>query len=236
MNFHSTSVLKEIISHKENARVKLLGDSITHGVGGSGFAQNGEPIVTGFARSPHSYCWANLLRDHLKEKYGCEVINNACTGRDIEFIIANFDKLVDAADDIVICTIGTNNRHQYFRTGERIERDVYLNAFRANIVKLYGMFKEAGKQVIFMANIPASEQNERDGEDYWRIFHMNDVNDAYKSASTECGFSLISLYELFVGYCRENGIHLDCLRRDGLHPNDEGYKVMFELLLRAFDL
>ena len=41
---------------KAGARIKLLGDSITHGVGGDGFSQNGEHIVAEF-----SIC---LLKQH----------------------------------------------------------------------------------------------------------------------------------------------------------------------------
>ena len=44
--------------------IKLLGDSITHGVGGSGFCQDGERIVEGYARNTKGYCWAKLLKEH----------------------------------------------------------------------------------------------------------------------------------------------------------------------------
>ena len=30
---------------------------------------------------------------------------------------------------------------------------------------------------------------------------------------------------------RENGLELDSLLADGLHPNDEGYRVMFKLII-----
>ena len=55
----------------------------------------------------------------MEQKYDCEVVNNAAKGTRIEFIIENFDTLVDDSDDIIICMIGTNNRHQYFIHGPR---------------------------------------------------------------------------------------------------------------------
>ena len=103
----------EIVKNKTNPRIKLLGDSITHGVGGDGFKQDGEPIVGEFRRNPLGYCWAKNFAAVMAERYGAAVINNACTGTNIEFVIENFDTLVDPCDDLVICTIGTNNRHQY---------------------------------------------------------------------------------------------------------------------------
>ncbi|MBQ3100380.1 MAG: hypothetical protein IJC50_05245, partial [Clostridia bacterium] len=62
-------VFKKVLS-KGNIRIKLLGDSITHGLGGVGFEQDGEPIVEGFARNPNGYCWAKLFKDYMQEKYG----------------------------------------------------------------------------------------------------------------------------------------------------------------------
>ena len=65
---------------------------------------------------------------------------------------------------------------------------------------------------------------------------MDDVNDAYKRASKELGASMISMYDLFLEYIEENGLTLNSLLKDGLHPNDEGYRIMFELFLKAFGL
>ena len=80
-------VFANVLSSKENVRIKLLGDSITHGVGGTGFNQNGYHFINGYARNPDGYCWANTFRDYMEDKFQCSVINNACTGTTIEFII-----------------------------------------------------------------------------------------------------------------------------------------------------
>ena len=213
--------------------IKLLGDSITHGVGGTGFEQCGEDIVEGFKRSPNGYCWAARFKEYMNERYGATVVNNACTGTDIEFIIRNFDTLVEASDDLVICTIGTNNRHQYMNTGEKRTREDMSECFYNNIITLYGKFKSAGVPVIFIANIPASLENEKDGTDYWRILHMKDINDIYKRAAEKCGFAFISLYDRMAEYLAANVVVIDELLCDGLHPSDRGYDVMLELILAA---
>ena len=238
MNYLTTDILKNLLDGKTNLKIKLLGDSITHGVGGSGWEQNGEVIVDGWAQSPDSYCWATLFRDYMAKNYGARVVNKACTGTCIEFIINHFDALVDDDDDLIICTIGTNNRNQYDVTPEsvRITPEELSERFFGNVKKLNEMIGEKGVPVIFMANIPASQSNEQDGENYWRIIHMCDINDIYKKAARECGIALISLYDLFMEYCDTNGIAVDSLLCDGLHPNDEGYKVMFDLLVKAFNI
>ncbi len=228
-------VFESIVSSNTGTQIKLLGDSITHGVSGTGFAQNGETIIWDYKRNPDGYCWANLFRDYMAENYNCTVVNNACTGRDIEFIINNFNTLVDAEDDLIICAIGTNNRQQYHTEngGVKYTEEEFYADFYNKILTLNDMFKAANKTVIFIANIPASEANEQDGSDYWRVLHMDDIRDAYTEASGECGFPMINLYDMFNAYCEKNAITLDSLLKDGVHPNDTGYKVMFDLITEA---
>lgn len=231
-------LLNDALKSGERVKVKLLGDSITHGVGGKCFAQKGERIVEGFDffRNPEGFCWANLMSEYLWERYGAVVVNNGCSGVKIEFIIEHFDALVDADDDFVICTIGTNNRHQFKKDGPKQDRDEMIETFYQNILKLNRMFEERGIPVVFVANIPASAYDETDKADYWRVLHMDDINREYKRAREAAGFELISLYDLASEYVSVRGMLIDDLLRDGLHPNDEGYRVMFELLKAELEI
>ena len=229
-------LLKNKLSLNKHTRIKLLGDSITHGAGGTGFNQNGYAFIDKFARNPDGYCWANKFKKHMEENFDCSVIINACTGTNIQFVIKNFDVLVDKEDDIIICTIGTNNRHIYFEAGEKPTREELGANFYNNVVKLYNMFVQAGKDVIFVANIPASAANERDGENYWRILHMDDINAIYRYAAEKLDFPFISMYDLFAEYCKLNDITVESLLCDGLHPNDRGYDVMYDLICKELQL
>lgn len=231
MNEKIAKIFSQVVLAEKTVRIKLLGDSITHGEGGDGFEQDGPEIVPGWNRNLHGNCWANKFKEYMEVNYNCEVINNGCTGTEIQFILEHFDELVDEEDQIILCTIGTNNRHKYFKDGPRPTRQQHMEAFYDNIVSLHERLKTTGKEYIFMANIPASAENEQDGPDYWRIFHMNDVQDLYQKASFSCGFPLIRMYSLFLNECRQQDICVDDLLADGLHPNDRGHEVMFRLLL-----
>ncbi len=227
---------KELFSEcikQKNPQVKLLGDSITHGVGGTGWTMSGEPIVEDFKRSPDSFCWAKLFADHMKGKYGASVINNGCTGTTIEFIIKHFDTLVSDTDDLCICTIGTNNRHRSKELGDRPSREEWGKVFYDAVLQLNAMFEAKKKAVIFVANLPAAQSNEVDGETYYRILHMDDINEIYKRAREKAGFALISMYDLVSAYVKNKRIPVDDILADGLHPSDEGYRVMFSLLCEA---
>ena len=237
MNTSVAKIISKVVLAEKTIHIKLLGDSITHGEGGTGFEQNGQPIVEGFSRNPDGYCWAKKFKEYMESQFDCVVTNNACSGTDIEFIIRHFDQLVDADDDVIICTIGTNNRNQAFKNAPKHTKREHMDAFYSNIITLNDLFKQAGKDVIFVANIPASAENEKkDGLGYWRVFHMNDVNDIYMKASVICGFPLISMYSLFLEYCELKDIRVDSLLGDGLHPNDAGYDVMFKLMLKALGI
>ncbi len=226
----------EAIKEKRISKIKLLGDSITQGVGGTGYCTNGEVFVSNYARNSNGYCWAKLFKEYVEKKYECMVVNNGCSGTRIEFIIENFDTLVDDSDDLIICAIGTNNRHQAKNTGERKTREQFGKTFYENILLLNKKFEQREKKVVFLANIPASEKNEQDGETYWRILHMDDINSIYKVAHKETGFLFISIYDAFTKYLKDRNEKVDGYLQDGLHPNDKGYQLMFELICKEMQI
>lgn len=73
---NQNDLLKNSLSNPfETTKIKLLGDSITHGWGGTGFADNGNPIPsTDILQNPNGFCWANLLKSNLKKYYEKPII------------------------------------------------------------------------------------------------------------------------------------------------------------------
>ena len=231
-----SSIVQRIVLSDKTIRIKLLGDSITHGVGGTGFAQDGDAIACNFYRNKSGYCWAKMFAEHMQSMYHCEVVNNACTGTTIEYILNNFDALVDDNDDIIMSAIGTNNRHQYKNCPPINTKEEHMQKFYDNLITLHERIKACGKDVIFICNIPASAENEKDGEDYYRLFHMCDLNALYLKAACNLKIEYVSLYDLLFSYCREKGITVDSLLSDGLHPNDSGHLAVFKLIIMALGL
>ena len=80
----------------------------------------------------------------------------------------------------------------------------HMDIFSAKIKRLHERFLASGKDYILIANIPAAAQNEQDGPDYVRLFHMADVHMLYQSAANTYCFSFISMYELFSAYLAQN--------------------------------
>lgn len=236
-----------------NYRICLIGDSITQGLGSSGFQQYdavidgktynvrgngpnnpnatsdykiGEYLWTSGGRRWYEALdgngWAHLFKNYMNEKFKIIVRNFGMSGidsNDLKYFINNF---MDTAYnfDCIVLMIGTNDR-QYDN----------LESFYTNINDTIKTIKNYGKDLIIMACIPTSIENEKE----FRI-HMEDIYNTLRYVSCENKIPFISVYNLFIDYCSNKGITIDSLLSDGLHPNDKGYQVMFQLISNAMGI
>lgn len=210
-------IMSRLVSAKKTINIKLIGDSITAGVGGTGYNasdESGEHIFDTFYSNTTGYCWANLLKDYLESKFNCRVKNYGCSGNYSADTVAHLDVLISPDDDIIICMIGTNNR-----PAARFER------LYGDLQTIYQYCIEHEKEIIFMGGIPAVAENDE--------HTMADVNNVVMGASAMCGLEHISLYKLMTDYCLYTGTKLSDVLSDGLHPNDAGYAIMFHLICNA---
>lgn len=236
-----------------NYRICLLGDSITQGMGSSGFQQYdavidgqtynvrgngpnnpnatsdykiGEYLWTSGGRRWYEALdgtgWAQLFKNYMNEKFKIIVRNFGMSGinsGDLKYFINDFMDTRFNFDCIVLM-IGTNNREK----GN-------LESLYADMNDTIKTIKNYGKDLIIMACIPASIANEKT----FRV-HMEDVQNALRNIACENKIPFISVYNLFIDYCSNKGIKIDTLLSDGLHPNNEGYKVMFQLISNAMGI
>lgn len=236
-----------------NYRICLLGDSITQGMGSSDFQQYdavidgqtynvrgngpnnpnatsdykiGEYLWTSGGRRWYEALdgngWAQLFKNYMNEKFKIIVRNFGMSGinsGDLKYFINDFMDTKYNFDCIVLM-IGTNNRE-----------NGNLESLYADMNDIIKTIKNYGKDLIIMACIPASIANEKT----FRV-HMEDVHNALRNISCENKIPFISVYNLFIDYCSNKGIKIDTLLSDGLHPNNEGYKVMFQLISNAMGI
>ena len=215
----------------KGCKVKLIGDSITAGQGGTNFNSNfntsGGELITDKIWKKSWYtndtgtCWANSLKDYLTQKFGCTVKNYGCPGIGVDQMLLAIDDLVRDEDELVICMIGTNNRH-----------NMQLNEFYSKLKQIYDIITiTKKKKCIMMSCMPASVKNELSNN---RIFHAEDIDNMYFKLSCEKNIEYISVYKEVLKYCDTKGINVDTLlTSDGLHPNDTGYNVMFMIICMA---
>jgi lysophospholipase L1-like esterase len=215
-------------------KIVLGGDSITHGVGGTGFAQDGGIILaTGsrtWSRNPNGYCWAKLFKEYIEANYNATVTNNGCTGSNSAIWSSHKEDLIPEDANLLILMTGTNDRNG---SGTLTTKAAILNAYYQNLVSVVSHCKAQGTDVILMSPIPASAANEaEDG----RIVHCFELNAVVQRVAAEYNLEYINMYNAIYYHVQENGLDLTTLLGDGLHPNDEMYRLMYYKILRELDL
>lgn len=232
-----------LIRSGEITKIKVIGDSITHGVGGTGFqvdygdgkvicvidAMSGSNGVS-FKVNTKGECWANSFKKYIETKYPYVTVNCWGTrgmsahswltrGHTENNVFKNcVEQLITDEDELVICMIGTNDRSQ----GANIEE------FNLNMTTIINYILGKGKKLLLMSSLPASLSNEDDGTQH---FHMEDVNNSLCNFANNYNLWFVSLYNEVNKYLRNSKTSLNSILGDGLHPNDEGYNLMYELLL-----
>ena len=234
-----------LIRSGEITKIKVIGDSITHGVGGTGFQQtygDGKVICIvdalnessgySFKVNTKGVCWANSFKKYIETKYPHVTVNCWGTrgmsahswltrGHTENNVFKNcLEQLITDEDELVICAIGTNDRSQ----GANIEE------FALNMTTVINYILSKGKKLLLMSSLPASLSNENNGT---QNFHMEDVNNLLCNFANNYNLWFVSLYNEVNKYLRNSKTSLNSILGDGLHPNDTGYDLMYKLLLEA---
>ncbi len=200
--------------------IKLIGDSITSGSGGSGYGNTGKCFIQekGFERFENLYgiCWANYLKYFCEKEQQCDVKNFGCSKYTTTTITRFLDDLVEEADDVILLMIGTNDR--------MIANDAIADySKRVDSIIAYCINK--GKQIVLLSPPPSPL------EDGIQVnYKLGDIDGVLKEKADYLGIPFISIYYGLVEFTGENGISLDTLFGDGLHPNDNGYYYIFRIL------
>jgi lysophospholipase L1-like esterase len=251
-NFNVMSVVPQ---SSKTIKIALLGDSITQGQGSTGFVrydyggynvrgngpdypdagadyQVGDLLGTDDASNPKRKWyvaidgngWGQKLKAYFESKFNCEVSNLGMAGIDSSYLKNHAipDNVIGEDYDICILMIGANDR------------------FSTTLATYYSNFKSAcqslladGKQVVLIAETPVSVANDADPI---RNFHMEGVERVTMKVASEFNLQFINLYNEIMDYCLYTGVTIDSLLADGLHPNDTGYEVMFNIITKHLGL
>lgn len=186
--------------------IGVWGDSITYGAGD----------INGLG-------WVGLLRNYFYEKdYG--VYNRGICGDTTEEVLKRFDMEVESIEpDIIILAIGINDSK--VPEGSNSNR-VPLEHFQDNVNKLTKKAKSNAKKVI--------------------IIGLTEVNEEELKSTSKFENEVIHIYDNYLqGVSKREGLEyvdlkgvLDAARdlEDGLHPNSQGYRKMFERIMPFISL
>ena len=224
------SVISDILA--SGGTIKFLGDSITQGVGGTGFAQDGEEIREGWNVNTKGYCFANLFKTYIETKYSNPVINYGTKGvRSYNLVswLEAKDGYVTEDDKLLIVMIGTNNK--WSTTADT------LADLKNDIQWIVDWCAENGKKLILVSAPMSTVGYDTQYSDGTAVkFHNEDIDHVYKEVCHKNNMDYVPMYQRMVEYCDLKDIDIATIFDDGLHPNDKGYYIMYKLLMKELGL
>ena len=207
---------KKIIAG-EYSKIVLMGDSITDGYGGTGY--NGSQSAS-ISTNTDGYCWANVFKKYLSEKYSISVSNTGMYGSVISQQMNKINVIITDDTDLVILLTGTNNRNS----------SSTFNNYKSNLSTHINSLLAKNVDLLVINNIPSTLNDEND-----KYATMRDIADVVIK-NTYGKVKSFSMYDEFINYCENNNISLSTLFYDHVHPNDDGYLIMFKLLCKNIGL
>ena len=208
-------ISKKIISSTPDSpiRIKIIGDSIAAGSGGTGYSCTGDVIYGTYKENTNGHCWANSFRDFVKSKFNCICKNWGIGGFKSSDIANNLDKLISSDDDIILCAIGANNC--YISNG--------IEIFKNDIKTIYNYVKNLNKEIVFIGTIQTQVAESCS-------IKMEDIDNALMEVCTDLCIDFIPMYNLFNNFIVTSGCPKDIFYANTEHPNNNGYDVMFHLI------
>ena len=148
--------------------------------------------------------------------------NYGVSGAGTTYVLDNITGLLDGDESIVMCLVGSNDR-----IPNSSSDDVY--ELENNLKLIYLSILDRGANPVLLSSTPASISNEVDIQ---RDFDKGDVDSAAMAAASTFGYEHIDVYNYILEYCELTGTSIDSLLADGVHPNDEGYRLAFNYISR----
>ena len=227
----SYSKLSQKLMSQEVSSIKLIGDSITAGMGVQGYfiPKDGRIIFSDdkgqvYREATHTTdVWANRLRAYMKNlEFGTvDVMNAGISGKSAAWTLKNTDHLMRQKEDAVVVMIGTNDRI-----------DSSLKEYEANIRELLKIVDVRSEYMIVMSPPPSTN------ETYAYRFSAQSIDNVLKRISKEKGYTFISHFDAINEYLvnNPNVAYEDLMETQSPHPTKAGYKVMWQEMMEKLEL
>jgi len=172
-------------------------------------------------------CWVTRLRKLVNEKEETSVFNLGIVGDTTKDLLKRLYCECKAREpDIIIIRIGGNDSRFNNKTEDSVETPA--KKFEKNIHKIISICKKYTEKIIFIGEMPANESRTMptiwSDTEYFTNKSIKKYDEIIKHA---CKKESVLFLELFDNWVRMNYKNL-LDEKDGLHPNSEGHKIIFE--------
>jgi lysophospholipase L1-like esterase len=180
--------------------------------------------------------WVQRLRKFLDEKnltdsdFYCLVYNLGVSGNNSEDLLERFEfetkqRLKEDEETIIIFAIGINDS-QFVHSKDK--HGVPIDKFKDNIQKLISLAQKFSSKIIFVGLTPVDETKTAPIPWNADVSYKNEYIQKYnETIKTICEENKIYFIEIFE---KLKELNYQELLEDGLHPNSEGHKKIFEIV------
>lgn len=223
----------------EVTKIKLIGDSITEGYGATGHiniapnVNNGNPSFmtdsTGQVWYEALYTdnsWANYFRRYITLNFpSVSFVNAGIGGKDTTWALANEAHWI-GTEDVVFVMLGANDRWNMISATYKSQLSQFLTYVKAHC-----------NQMIVMTNNPMPNDYNNLGNVSTGVnFTMNQIDMMITEICNENGYSYISFYREMMRYSKLVGIDIQQFEYDGIHPDDLGHELMWNILQKCLGI
>ena len=219
---------------KAGARILVLGDSLSAGMGCSESFDTGELLLAcdgdRYTRWHAPNGWHVHVSQYLREKFpGCTLQNNGCSGIYSYQLEKGLSQVYDGTADIVLLLVGVNDR----------KREKGREELEKSLPALLSRFRADGAVPVLITPNPSTAENEMLPT---RFFHSEEIVNIIRYIAARENVILadcweeICRYSLYTGQSIDALMHEDGCMSDGLHPTDRVYRLMASCILRAMGL
>lgn len=188
----------------------------------------GDSITFGSGVNP-KHGWVYYLKEDFEAKddfnfvYNLGIPGDTSTGL-LERIETEAGARVDNENDIILIAIGTNDARCNPQNLQTQPED-----FRENINKIITIAKKYTKKVVVLGLSPVDENMMPFEGTYFTNKTTEQFNNILKSQANKHNVAFCDIFNQLI-----NKNYAELLS-DGLHPNEEGYKLMYKIIKRDLE-
>jgi lysophospholipase L1-like esterase len=229
-NINSQLIKK--LNENQITKIKLIGDSITAGVGDIGYYsgstreivfRNGSMVYETGTDWDVFPSWANLFRKFITNKYPTiDFFNAGVGGISTKEVVDTFlTDLVDENEDVVFVMLGTNDRSL-----------TTLEEYEMNISYLLDYINQRSNLMIVMSATPSlSDFSDETYTDYavGRQFGAREIDNVVTEVCSKNNYIHISNYRGLLDYASKRNVKIsELLEETGSHPKRRGHAVVWQ--------
>lgn len=227
-NLYKANYLSNKIKNKDVVDVYIVGDSISAGVGSSGYNLTTTPIftdktgVTYYEPNHTSPSWANKLRKYLARVGSISTFfNGAIGGKSAKFFNENKNLYMPDNKDVVFVMLGTNDRVASASPAE----------FKTNLTELLSHVESKSNFMVVMSANPVKADYDDQGN-----FTQEEANAVIVDICETNNYLLINHFTETTAKMYAKNYKISDILADNAHPNDKGYALYWDTIQKALGI